>query len=156
MRRNVMILLRFERLTGHPHPHMKVAWANYHQLLTEMQLSEEEIRRCLQEVKETTEALAPIVPEVERMLGPAPPVEEVLSALDRQYRAEEKPGIYFLSLDQPIAPHLDELLGPALPIDDVLEGLDEQYRADGKPPVWFLPLDQPIAPHLNDLLGPPP
>jgi tetratricopeptide (TPR) repeat protein len=36
----------------------------------------------------------------------------VLAALDRQYKADGKPEVYFLKLDQPIAPHLDELCKP--------------------------------------------
>ena len=57
--------------------------------------------------------LPPIVPEVERLLGPAKPVADVLTSLDRQYREQGKPGVYFLKPDEPIAPHLDELLRPS-------------------------------------------
>jgi hypothetical protein len=56
--------------------------------------------------------LSPIVPEVERLLGPAKPVADVLISLDRQYKAQGKPAVYFLNPTQPIAPHLDELLRP--------------------------------------------
>jgi hypothetical protein len=79
----------------------------------------------------------------------------VLTSLDRQYREQGKPGVYFLKPDEPIAPHLDQILGPAQPVNDVLESLDRQYREQGKPAVWFLPLDQPITPHLDELLGKP-
>jgi hypothetical protein len=58
-----------------------------------------------------TEKLSPIVPEVERLLGPAKPTKEVFEALDRQYREDGKPAVWTLPLNQPIAPHLDELLG---------------------------------------------
>ena len=37
---------------------------------------------------------------------------EVFETLDRQYREQHKPAIWFLPLNKPIAPHLDELLGP--------------------------------------------
>lgn len=49
---------------------------------------------------------------MDRMLGPAKQVDEVLKALDEQYRKAGKPEVWFLPLDQPISPHLDELLGP--------------------------------------------
>ncbi len=39
-------------------------------------------------------------------------MKETLAELDRQYKAEGKPAVYFLPLSEPIAPHLDELLGP--------------------------------------------
>lgn len=48
----------------------------------------------------------------DQMLGPAQSTEEVLRALDDQYRKDGKPAIWFLPLDEPISPHLDELLGP--------------------------------------------
>jgi tetratricopeptide (TPR) repeat protein len=63
--------------------------------------------------------LSPIVPEVERLLGSAKPVADVLTSLDRQYRQQGKPAVYFLKPDEPIAPHLDELLRPS---GDVLNG----------------------------------
>src|SRR5262249_13308040 len=58
------------------------------------------------------EKLPPIVPEVGRLLGPARPVAEVLTSLDRQYKQQGKPVVYFLKPNEPIAPHLDELLRP--------------------------------------------
>ena len=48
------------------------------------------------------------------MLGPAPSTREVFETLDRQYREQDKPEIWFLPLNKPIAPHLDELLGPVV------------------------------------------
>ena len=62
--------------------------------------------------REGTDKLSPIVPEVERLLGPAKPVADVLTSLDRQYKEQGKPAVYFLKPDEPIAPHLDELLRP--------------------------------------------
>jgi hypothetical protein len=50
-------------------------------------------------------------PLLDQVLGPARPTKEVLEALDRQYRAQGKPPVWFLPLNEPIAPHLDELLG---------------------------------------------
>ena len=127
------------------------------------------------EMNTVTGRLKPILPEVERLLGPAKSVADVLAALDRQYKAEDKPPIYFLRPDQPIAPHLDELLGrskldvpldepivphlekllgPAKSTQEVFETLDRQYREQGKSAIWFLPLSEPVAPHLDELLGP--
>jgi hypothetical protein len=74
-----------------------------------------------------------VSPYLDELLGPAPSVDEVLAALDAQYRAEGRPPIYFLGLDEPIAPHLDELLGPARSVDEVLAALDSQYRPEGRP-----------------------
>jgi hypothetical protein len=82
--------------------------------------------------------------------------QEVLDALDRSYREQKKPAVWFLPLNQPIARHLDELLGPANSVKQVMESLDRQYRAQGKPAVWSLPLTGPISPHLDELLGKPP
>jgi hypothetical protein len=94
-------------------------------------------------------------PLLDQVLGPARSTKGVFEALDRQYREQGKPSVWFLPLKEPIAPHLDQLLGPARTVKDVLDGLDRQYRAQGKPAVWFLPLDKPIAPHLDELLGKP-
>jgi tetratricopeptide (TPR) repeat protein len=52
------------------------------------------------------------LPLLDQMLGPAKSTKEVFETLDRQYREQGKPAIWFLPLSQPIAPHLDELLGP--------------------------------------------
>jgi hypothetical protein len=48
---------------------------------------------------------------LDRILGPATPTKDVLDTLDRQYREQGKPRVWFLPLNEPIAPHLDELLG---------------------------------------------
>jgi hypothetical protein len=94
-------------------------------------------------------------PLLDQILGPARSTKEVLDALDRSYRDQRKPAVWFLPLTEPIAPHLDQLLGPAKSVSDVLESLDRQYRAQGKPAVWFLPINEPIANHLDELLGKP-
>jgi hypothetical protein len=94
-------------------------------------------------------------PLLDQVLGPARSTKEVFEALDRQYRDQGKPPVWFLPLKEPIAPYLDQLLGRARTVQDVLEALDRQYRAQGKPAVWFLPLDQPIATHLDELLSKP-
>jgi hypothetical protein len=77
-----------------------------------LKLEEEEIASRLVTVAEVEPPRAPILPEVERLLGPAKPVAEVLAALDEQYKRENRPAIYFLLAGEPIAPHLDKLLGP--------------------------------------------
>jgi hypothetical protein len=51
-----------------------------------------------------------IAEQLDAILGPARPVEEVLKALDEQYRAEGRPVLWFLPLSKPFWPHLDELL----------------------------------------------
>ena len=177
MRRMVAIFHQFGVKTGHQHPNMQAALANYRGLLEAMKLSEDEIAERVKEAEATVGPLEPIAPEVERLLGPAQPVADVLAELDRQYKAENKPPIYFLRpeepiaphldqllgrskldvpLDEPIVPHLDELLGPAPSTQEVFETLDRQYREQNKPAIWFLPLSQPIAPHIDELLGPLP
>ncbi len=52
------------------------------------------------------------VPLLDQMLGRARSTTEVFETLDRQYREQNKPEIWFLPLNKPISPHLDELLGP--------------------------------------------
>ena len=71
-----------------------------------------EIAARIKAASEGTDKLSPIVPEVERLLGPAKPVADVLSSLDRQYKEQGKPAVYFLRPNEPITPHLDELLRP--------------------------------------------
>jgi hypothetical protein len=48
---------------------------------------------------------------LDQVLGPARSTQEVFDGLDRYYREQGKPAVWFLPLDQPIGPHLDELLG---------------------------------------------
>jgi hypothetical protein len=132
---------------------MRKVVEDYDQLLTALKLAEPEIAKRIKAAREGTDKLPPIVSEVGRLIGPAKPVADVLTSLDRQYREQGKPGVYFLKPNEPIAPHLDQLLGPAKTVKEVLESLDRQYRAQGKPAVWFLPLNEPIAPHLDELLG---
>jgi len=50
MRRHLVIVLKFTRVTGHPHPHLRNALYNYFALLKEMSLGEEEIRKRLDQV----------------------------------------------------------------------------------------------------------
>ena len=177
MRRCVTILHQFGRKTGHEHPSLQTFQANYRGMLQAMKLSEDEIAQQMTDATSLVGPLPSILPEVERLLGPAQPVSDVLAALDRQYQTDGKPAIYFLPPKEPIAPHLDELLGKSkidLPLDQpitpqldkllgpakstkgVFEELDRQYREQNKPPVWYLPLTEPISPHLDELLGPVP
>ena len=112
MARVVRVFSRFQRSTGHEHPHLRVVIENYRQLLALQKLAEPEIAARIKAASEGTDKLSPIVPEVERLLGPAKPVADVLSSLDRQYKEQGKPAVYFLEPNEPIAPHLDELLRP--------------------------------------------
>ena len=50
MRRHLVILMKFTRETGHPHPHLRAALYNYFALLEEMSLGYEEIRKRLDQV----------------------------------------------------------------------------------------------------------
>jgi tetratricopeptide (TPR) repeat protein len=112
MARAVCILSRFQRATGHEHPHLRAGVENYRGLLTELKLADPEIARRMKTAREGTDTLLPIVPEVERLLGPAKPVADVLVLLDRQYKEQGMPAVYFLKPNEPIAPHLEELLRP--------------------------------------------
>jgi tetratricopeptide (TPR) repeat protein len=120
MARDVRIFFRFQRSTGHEHPNMRAALESYRRLLTELKPAEPEIAARIKAAREGTEKLSPIVPEVDRLLGPARPVADVLTSLDRQYREQGKPAVYFLKPSEPIGPHLDELLRPSA------EGLNAQ------------------------------
>ena len=113
MARAVRVYSHFRRSTGHEHRRQQKAMENYRQLLSSLKLAEPEISARLKAAEEGTDQAAPIVPEVERLLGPARPVADVLTALDRQYTEQGKPAVYFLEPDEPIAPHLDELLRPS-------------------------------------------
>jgi hypothetical protein len=48
---------------------------------------------------------------LDQLLGPARTVKDVLESLDRQYRAQGKPAVWFLPTDKPIAPHPEQILG---------------------------------------------
>jgi hypothetical protein len=67
---------------------------------------------------ETPGTLKPIFPDVERLLGAAKPVADVLAELDRQRKAEGTSGVDFLPLSEPITPHLDQILGPLPKADE--------------------------------------
>jgi tetratricopeptide (TPR) repeat protein len=114
MARSVRILARFQRSTGHEHPNLRIAIMNYRDLLTLQKLTEPEIDARIKAACEGTDKLSPNVLEVERLLGPAKPVEDVLASLDRQYKEQGKPAVYFLLPKEPIAPYLDGLLRPNL------------------------------------------
>ncbi len=75
-------------------------------------ITEPEIAARIKSAKEGTYRLSPIVPEVERLLGPARPVADVLTSLDRRYEEQGKPAIYSLKPNERIAPHLGVLLRP--------------------------------------------
>jgi tetratricopeptide (TPR) repeat protein len=111
-RRMVAIFHRFGQHTGHEHPFMQVGLENYRRLLTAWEVPPEDIERRVQAAMQTPGLLEPITPEVERLLGPAQPVQAVLAALDSQYQQDHKPAVWFLPSDQPIVPHLVELLKP--------------------------------------------
>ena len=176
-RRSLAIASANARRTGHEDDSYQWYLNNYHERLGPMNLSEDEIARRVKDATEFASPLKPIAVELERLLGPAKPVSDVLAALDRQYKADGKPAIFFLRLDQPMTPHLDQflgrskldvpldepivphlekLLGPVKSTQEVFETLDRQAREQNKPAIWFLPLSQPIAPHLDALLGPTP
>src|SRR5262249_29877370 len=89
--RGVRILSRFERLTGHEHPDLRFVLKTYNGLLTKLNFVEPKIGARIKAAREGTDKLAPIVPELERILGPARPVTDVLTSLDRQYEEQKKP-----------------------------------------------------------------
>jgi tetratricopeptide (TPR) repeat protein len=109
--RVVCIISRIQRSTGHEHPQLRDATETYRQLLSLLKIAEPEIAVRIRTETVRTDGLSPIVPEIDRRLGPASPVEDVLAALDKQYREQGKPAVWFLPIDEPIVPHLDELLG---------------------------------------------
>ena len=87
-------------------------WKTTAHLLSDSSSLSPKSQARIEAASEGTDKLSPIVPEVERLLGPAKPVAEVLASLDRRYKEQGKPQIYFLKPNEPIAPHLDELLRP--------------------------------------------
>jgi hypothetical protein len=50
MRRQLEIFLKFTRATGHQHPHLQAAIANYTTLLEQMGLQNEQVEAKLKEV----------------------------------------------------------------------------------------------------------
>ena len=112
MARAVRVFSRFQRSTGHEHPHLRAVITNYRGLLTFQKLAEPEIAARIKAASEGTDKLSPIVPEVERLLGPPKPVADVLASLDRRYKEQGKPAVYLLGPKEPIAPHIDGLLLP--------------------------------------------
>ena len=110
MRQRVVILRLFEIKSGHSHGRLPNARDSYRSLLGLLSYSPDEIEKLVKSALEPTEPLQPIAPEVERLLGPARPVEEVLAEVDRQYKAQARPAIYFLAADAPIVPHIGKPL----------------------------------------------
>jgi tetratricopeptide (TPR) repeat protein len=110
--RAVSVLARFQRATGHKHPHQAIVAENYRELLSRLKLAGPEVAARMKAATEGTDRLSPIAPEVERLLGPARPVADVLTSLDHQYKEQGKPAVYSLGPGEPIAPHLDGLLRP--------------------------------------------
>jgi tetratricopeptide (TPR) repeat protein len=63
----------------------------YRNLLSEMDLSDEDKTQRVQAAMDAAGPFEPIVPEVSRLLGPATTIDEVLATLDGQYRAACRP-----------------------------------------------------------------
>jgi tetratricopeptide (TPR) repeat protein len=154
---SIDIYQRFARRNEYLYLHWVNVFGHYRAMLRAAKVTEDEIVPEVEQLLGLSDLnvtlYEPIAPHLGKLLGPAKSVREVLDQLDRQYREQGKPAVWFLSLEQP-APHLDELLGPAPPLGEVLEKLDPQYRQQGKPDIWFLPSDEPISPHLDELHGP--
>ena len=121
MHHSIAIFYRFKLNSGHEHPDMKASLSSYLDMLRSLNYSPVEIEQRLEEAKAIEGPLELIEPVVEQLLGPAQPTSEVLAAMDRDYKQEGKPAIYFLTLAQPIAPYLDELLGPVSPCSSDME-----------------------------------
>lgn len=113
LRRCCEIQHQFGRDTGFEHPHTRTLVSYYRAALQARKLPADEIEARVKETTTSQEPLKPIVPEVARLLGPAAPVADALAALDKQYKIDGKPAVYFLTPDQPIAPHLADLLRPS-------------------------------------------
>jgi len=111
-RRMVEIFALFTRATGHEHPKFRVAIRNYTGILQARETPPDEIEQRVQTIAAAKGPFSSILPEVERLLGPATSVDDVLADLDEQYRAEDRPAVYFLEPDQPLTPHLESLLAP--------------------------------------------
>ncbi|MEL7496512.1 MAG: tetratricopeptide repeat protein [Planctomycetota bacterium] len=94
------------------HPATMTVQENYRRLLKKVLEREDEIEGRIKQTMESTGPLAPFVPEVVRVLGPALSVSDVLTRLNKQYKAEGKPAIYFVSPKEPIGPYLAELSTP--------------------------------------------
>jgi tetratricopeptide (TPR) repeat protein len=110
MRRRIALLRQFEIKTGHSHARLPMAIDDYRSLLGILKHPPGEIDQLVKSAMETMEPFQPITPEVDRLLGPARPVAEVLAEVDRQYKTQGMPAIYFLKPDAPIVPHLGKPL----------------------------------------------
>ncbi|EAR21585.1 tetratricopeptide repeat protein [Nitrococcus mobilis] len=131
MCRMAAIFYRYQQMTGYAHPYMQTDLENYRSLLKALSVPSDGITEQIQAVMQTPGPLEPItlhlegllgpsqldVPldqpvasHLEKLLGPAPSTQDVLDTLERQYREQGKPAVWFLPLDEPISPHLDELL----------------------------------------------
>ena len=72
--------------------------------------------------------LPPVQPAtalLDLVLSPIPPAEQVFEELDRKYREQKKPPVWFLPLSEPISTHLDELLGPVPALSDPAQVKDQ-------------------------------
>lgn len=110
MRRRITLLRLYEIKTGHSHTRLPDAIDNYRDLLGLLKHPPDEIEQLVKSAMETRGPLQPITPEVDRLLGPARPVAEVLAEVDRRYQTQGMPAIYFLKPAEPIVPHLGKPL----------------------------------------------
>lgn len=111
MRQMSAVYYLFQQRTGHEHRNMRSDVENYRGLLRLMNCSPDEMEQRVTMAMHNPGPLQAITHEVEQLLGATKPVQEILNALDQQYREQGKPPIWFLPLTEPLAPHLDDLLG---------------------------------------------
>lgn len=109
-RRTEQLVVRCGRAWSNEQPHLLRISSNYPRLIYRMDLAATETPQQRQPVVELDGPLTSILPEVERLLGPARPVKAVLAKLDENYRKENKQSVYLLKLDEPISPHLAAFL----------------------------------------------
>ena len=113
MARAVGILSRFQRSTGHDHPNFGSALGNYRQVAARAEAcrAQSSPHRSSRRLRGRTSYR----PSSPRWSGSSARPDRSLTCwprLDRQYKEQNKPAVYFLKPNEPIVPHLDGLLQP--------------------------------------------
>lgn len=110
--RSLQILQTFRNSTGYQHPEMESALSNHRFLLDKMGLSEDEIRRRAGVVLSTEAPDRPASPEIDKIFGELPQLDDVLFSLNDIGGKAEEQAFNLPSISDPLTPELVKIIVP--------------------------------------------